>query len=804
MSPIHSSFYSCPKPHQLAIMRSLSRLVIFMLAILTAAFLGPTVNAASINVNGFGDTLNNDGVCTIREAIINANNDAATWTDCAAGSGSDIINLPAGTITLSVATPGGQFAIEDLCITGDLDVLSSMTINGNASGTTINAAALDRVFDINPDDGNPMTTPPLINVDINNLTMTNGRQNDTGGLRVNLNATVTVDNSTVSNCNAAANDGGGVGNSGTLTMTNCTVSGNFALLLGGGISNSGTLSLVSCTVTANDSSFNNLVGGISNSAGTTTLRNTIVAGNQGVDEPNLRGSFISAGYNIIGEFGVNLPLITPTTGDQFDVSDAAVLLGPLANNGGPTSTHALGAGSLAIDKGHSSSTTTDQRGLTRPCDLADVTNATGGDGADVGAFELQGACVTNTAPVAVNDEYTIDQDTPLNPAAPGVLGNDTDADGDTLTAALVSSPSHAASFTFNANGSFSYTPTMSFTGLDSFTYKANDGTEDSNVATVTIHVLDTEPPHITASVGTGTLWSPNHNMVNVGFSLSVTDNSGGPIDTDITVFSNEDDIFPASGNHSPDARDLAAGTLRLRSERAGNGSGRIYLILIVATDPSDNVSRECLTVVVPKSQSAADIAAVNAAAAAARAFCEANGAPPAGYFVVGDGPIVGSKLTRTGLQISSAQTAEPIIIELKPQSVPQEQVTFRSGPNAIVGFFKGSESTPAEDFSVKEYDEFHRVLHPLEHEALPKNDMATIRRRASELIKLGEAIVKLGVPAGTKSELVESFKKELEKFKDALSKYGSDAESGSDADLKKSYSAVHDSFEELVGMLPRK
>lgn len=153
---------------------------------------------------------------------------------------------------------------------------------------------------------------------------------------------------------------------------------------------------------------------------------------------------------------------------------------------------------------------------------------------------------------------------------------------------------------------------------------------------------------------------------------------------------------------------------------------------------------------------------------------------------------------------SSTKAVEPILVKLEPQGVCEYQITFQSGPNAIVGFFKGLDSTPAEDFSVKEYDEFHRVLHPLEHEALPKNDMATIRRRANELIKLGEAIVKLGVPEGTKSESVENFKKELEKFKAALAKYGSDAESGSDADLKKSYSAVHDSFEELAGMLPRK
>ena len=54
------------------------------------------------------------------------------------------------------------------------------------------------------------------------------------------------------------------------------------------------------------------------------------------------------------------------------------------------------------------------------------------------------------------------------------------------------------------------------------------------------------------------------------------------------------------------------------------------------------------------------------------------------------------------------------------------------------------------DFGVKAYDDFHHVLHPLEHEALPKNDFATIRARAGELVKLGEGITKLGVPAGTK------------------------------------------------------
>jgi hypothetical protein len=109
----------------------------------------------------------------------------------------------------------------------------------------------------------------------------------------------------------------------------------------------------------------------------------------------------------------------------------------------------------------------------------------------------------------------------------------------------------------------------------------------------------------------------------------------------------------------------------------------------------------------------------------------------------------------------------------------------------------------ASDFSVKEYDEFHKVLHPLEHEALPKNDFATIRAKAGELVTLGQEITKLGVPRGTKQEHVEDFKKQLKMFRNALSRFRSAAKSGTDEQLKTSYSAVHDSFEMLAAMLPR-
>ena len=63
----------------------------------------------------------------------------------------------------------------------------------------------------------------------------------------------------------------------------------------------------------------------------------------------------------------------------------------------------------------------------------------------------------------------------LTVPAPGVLGNDSDPDGDPLTAVLVTGPSHG-SLTLNANGSFSYTPAADFAGSDSFTYRASDGT----------------------------------------------------------------------------------------------------------------------------------------------------------------------------------------------------------------------------------------------------------------------------------------------------------------------------------------
>ncbi|MEM9357080.1 MAG: Ig-like domain-containing protein, partial [Pseudomonadota bacterium] len=95
----------------------------------------------------------------------------------------------------------------------------------------------------------------------------------------------------------------------------------------------------------------------------------------------------------------------------------------------------------------------------------------------------------NTAPEASDDaDYTIDEDNTLSiGAAAGVLGNDTDADGDPLTTTLVTGVANGT-LTLNADGSFDYTPNADFSGTDSFTYVANDGAEDSAEATVTITV----------------------------------------------------------------------------------------------------------------------------------------------------------------------------------------------------------------------------------------------------------------------------------------------------------------------------
>src|SRR5437667_2752541 len=97
-------------------------------------------------------------------------------------------------------------------------------------------------------------------------------------------------------------------------------------------------------------------------------------------------------------------------------------------------------------------------------------------------------------PTANNDTYVVAEDNVLTVGAPGVLANDSDVDGDRLTASRVTSPTHG-SLAFNADGSFTYTPQANYNGSDSFQYAAYDGSAFSFIRTVTLIVTpDNDAP----------------------------------------------------------------------------------------------------------------------------------------------------------------------------------------------------------------------------------------------------------------------------------------------------------------------
>jgi hypothetical protein len=206
---------------------------------------------------------------------------------------------------------------------------------------------------------------------------------------------VTVTNSTVSG-NFAFNEGGGIScGFSVLTVVNSTVSGNFAGKAGGGIS--GPATIMNSTISGNsagdgggllgsgdirNSTFNGnsaaVGGGIYNVSGLEISNTILNAGASGENIFNDGGTVSSEGYNLSSDDGGGY-LNGPS--DQINTDP---LLGPLQNNGGPTFTHALLPGSLAIDAGDPNfipPPSTDQRG----CPFDRVFN----DRIDIGSFETQ-------------------------------------------------------------------------------------------------------------------------------------------------------------------------------------------------------------------------------------------------------------------------------------------------------------------------------------------------------------------------------------------------------------------------------
>jgi hypothetical protein len=160
---------------------------------------------------------------------------------------------------------------------------------------------------------------------------------------------------------------------------------------------------------------------------------------------------------------------------------------------------------------------------------------------------------SNQHPSAIDDAYThYGSDTPLaTSAATGVLANDSDPDGDPLTATLVSGPSHG-SLTLNMDGSFSYQPDEDFVGQDSFTYAASDGGTDSGLGTATISVgagCEGRRATLAGSAGADNLQGTAGNDVIAGLGGGDAIRSGGGDDT-VCSGSGTDDIVGGPGNDS--------------------------------------------------------------------------------------------------------------------------------------------------------------------------------------------------------------------------------------------------------------
>lgn len=146
-------------------------------------------------------------------------------------------------------------------------------------------------------------------------------------------------------------------------------------------------------------------------------------------------------------------------------------------------------------------------------------------------------------------------------------------------------------------------------GTTIIAWKATDTSNNIATCSQTIVVNDVEPPVITASVANSCLWPPNHNLVDVGLTLAVSDNCtpAAAIAVAVNVTSDErpEVDTQGDGNFSPDAVVTGSGVnrlVRLRAERMGGEDGRVYLIRITATDQYNNTSLKVLRVDVPKDQ----------------------------------------------------------------------------------------------------------------------------------------------------------------------------------------------------------
>lgn len=364
-----------------------------------------SVNAGgNLTLNGltvtWGQTGDGGGIYNFDGTITLIN---STVTDNLSATGGGIYNV-GGTVTLTNSTVSGNTTSSfggGVYNGGGTIILTNSTLSGNKaisdgggiySNGTITLTGSTVSGNIANDDGGGIYNFGAIT--LTNSTVSGNTAAQGGGI-YNFSGATTLTNSTVSGNSTQFGGGGIYQYSGTTTLTNSTVSGNIALFGGGIYTRGGTLNLTSATVAYNNATGGDGGGGIYNAFNPVNLRNTIVAKNTASSAPDFAGEVESTGtFNLIGDGAGMSGITNGAGGNQVGVDP---LLNPtLALNGGATTNHALLFGSPAIDKGNSFAFTTDQRGLTRPSDNAFFANAVGGDGADIGAFEVQ------FAPTAAN------------------------------------------------------------------------------------------------------------------------------------------------------------------------------------------------------------------------------------------------------------------------------------------------------------------------------------------------------------------------------------------------------------------
>ena len=359
----------------------------------------------------------------------------------------------------------------------------------------------------------------------------------------------------------------------------------------------------------------NLIGGTGAGQG------NIIAFNTGGSVPDGQGGSI-----VVPGAGVTVSTLPETPGGEIGVDPTVG--NRISGNSIHSNTGVISGDGLGIDLNQSPTEVDAQDGVT-PNDA--------GDG-DTGANQLQNFPVLTSASTSgamTTIEGTLNSTPNTTFAIEFFSNSDCDPTGFGEGETYIGSATVAT----NGAGDANFSATFSAVGCRSITATATD--PDGNTSEFSNCI--NEAPSVSCGVATNTLWPPNHDLVNIGLAVSLSDNCPNPV-ASVQVFSDEDDEeATGDGNHSPDAKNIAAGTLRLRAERKGDGDGRVYLIIVSGTDSSGNTTKCCSTVTVSHSQSKADKASVAAQAATAAAYCAQFGTPPPGYFVVGDGAVIGPK-----------------------------------------------------------------------------------------------------------------------------------------------------------------